>query len=56
VGVRIACGIFNVVLGVVLVAAVPWLGPLAVLGLLPLAGAALIFWTVYRLQQASVQS
>jgi len=28
---------------------------LAVLGLLPLAGAALIFWTVYRLQ-ASVQS
>ena len=56
VGVRIACGIFNVVLGVVLVASVPWLGPLAVLGLLPLAGAALIFWTVYRLQQASVQS
>jgi threonine/homoserine/homoserine lactone efflux protein len=56
VGVRIACGIFNVVLGVVLVASVPWLGPLAALGLLPLAGAALIFWTVYRLQQASVQS
>ena len=54
VGVRIACGIFNVVLGVVLVASVPWLGPLAVLGLLPLAGAALIFWTVYRLQQDSV--
>src|SRR6478672_10483616 len=54
VGVRVACGIFNVVLGVVLVASVPWLGPLAVLGLLPLAGAALIFWTVYRLQQDSV--
>jgi signal transduction histidine kinase len=54
VGVRIACGIFNVVLGVVLVASVPWLGPLAALGLLPLAGAALIFWTVYRLQQDSV--
>jgi threonine/homoserine/homoserine lactone efflux protein len=54
VGVRIACGIFNVVLGVVLLASVPWLGPLAVLGLLPLAGAALIFWTVYRLQQDSV--
>jgi threonine/homoserine/homoserine lactone efflux protein len=56
VGVRIACGIFNVVLGVVLLASAPWTGPLAVLGLLPLAGAALIFWTVYRLQQASVQS
>jgi signal transduction histidine kinase len=54
VGVRIACGIFNVVLGVVLLASVPWTGPLAVLGLLPLAGAALIFWTVYRLQQDSV--
>ncbi len=55
VGVRIACGIFNVVLGVVLLASAPWTGPLAVLGLLPLAGAALIFWTVHRLQ-ASVQS
>jgi signal transduction histidine kinase len=53
-GVRIACGIFNVVLGVVLLASAPWTGPLAVLGLLPLAGAALIFWTVYRLQQDSV--
>ena len=54
VGVRIACGIFNVVLGVVLLASAPWTGPLALLGLLPLAGAALIFWTVYRLQQDSV--
>ena len=32
-----------------------WLGPLAALAALPLAGAALIFWTVYRLQQDSVQ-
>jgi signal transduction histidine kinase len=54
VGVRIACGIFNVVLGVVLLASAPWTGALALLGLLPLAGAALIFWTVYRLQQDSV--
>jgi signal transduction histidine kinase len=54
VGMRIASGIFNVVLGVVLLASAPWSGPLAVLGLLPLAGAALIFWTVYRLQQDSV--
>jgi signal transduction histidine kinase len=53
VGVRVACGIFNVVLGVVLLASAPWTGPLALLGLLPLAGAALIFWTVYRLQQDS---
>ena len=28
-----------------------WLGPLALLAVLPLAGAALIFWTAYRLQQ-----
>jgi signal transduction histidine kinase len=53
VGMRIASGIFNVVLGVVLLASAPWTGPLALLGLLPLAGAALIFWTVYRLQQDS---
>jgi signal transduction histidine kinase len=53
-GVRIASGIFNIVLGVVLFASAPWTGPLALLGLLPLAGAALIFWTVYRLQQDSV--
>ena len=52
---RIACGIFNVVLGVALLASVPWAGPLALLGVLPLAGAALIFWTVYRLQQDSVR-
>ena len=55
VGVRVACGIFNVGLGVLLLASVPWLGPLAWLGALPLAGAALIFWTARRLQ-ASVQS
>ena len=54
-GVRIGCGIFNVVLGVALLATIPWAGPLALLGLLPLAGAALIFWTVYRLQQDSVR-
>jgi len=53
--VRIACGIFNVVLGVALLASVHWTGPLALLGVLPLAGAALIFWTVYRLQQDSAR-
>ena len=55
VGVRVACGIFNVVLGVLLLAAFHWLGPLTSLAALPLAGAALIFWTIYRLQ-TSVQS
>ena len=55
VGVRVACGIFNVVLGVLLLAAVRWLGPLTWLAVLPLAGAALIFWTVYRLQQDSIR-
>src|SRR5580658_6174354 len=53
--VRIACGIFNVVIGVALLASVHWTGPLALLGALPLAGAALIFWTVRRLQ-ASAQA
>ncbi len=53
--VRVACGVFNVVLGLLLLASGHWLGPLAWLGVLPLAGAALIFWTACRLQ-TSVQS
>ena len=53
--VRVACGVFNVVLAVLLLTSGPWLGPLAWLGMLPLAGAALIFWTAYRLQ-TSVQT
>ena len=55
VGVRFACGVFNVVLGVLLLASARWLGPLTWLAALPLAGAVLIFWTAHRLQ-ASVQS
>ena len=43
------------VLGVLLLASFHWLGPLTWLAALPLAGAALIFWTAYRLQ-TSVQS
>ena len=39
-----------------LLASVRWLGPLAWLAALPLAGAALIFWTVYRLQQDSIRA
>jgi signal transduction histidine kinase len=54
-GFRLACGIFNVGLGVVLLASAHRLGALTWLAVLPLAGAALIFWTVYRLQQHSVQ-
>ena len=42
-------------LGVLLLASGRWLGPLAWLGAVPLAGSALIFWTAYRLQ-TSVQS
>lgn len=53
--VRVACGVFNVVLGVLLLASGHWLGPLAWFGVLPLAGAVLIFWTACRLQ-TSVQS
>ena len=48
--VRLACGAFNLALGILLLASAPSLGPLAWLGAVPLAGAALIFWTVYRLQ------
>ena len=55
VGVRLACGVFNVTLGVLLLALVHRLGQLAWLAALPLGGAALIFWTVYRLQHDSVR-
>jgi hypothetical protein len=53
--VRVACGIFTLGLAALLLASGRWIGPFAWLGALPLAGAALIFWTVYRLQ-TSVQS
>jgi hypothetical protein len=53
--VRVACGIFNLGLGVLLLASGRWIGSLAWLGVVPLAGAALIFWTASRLQ-TSVQS
>jgi hypothetical protein len=53
--VRVACGVFNVVLGVLLLTSGHWLGHLAWVGAVPLAGAALIFWTAYRLQ-GSVRS
>ena len=56
VGFRFAAGVWNLILGVLLLASVRWLGPLTWLAVLPLAGAALIFWTVYRLQQDRVQS
>jgi hypothetical protein len=46
-----ACALFNVGLGILLLAYAGQLGSLAWLAALPLAGAALIFWTVYRLQQ-----
>ena len=55
VSVRVACGIFNVALGVLLLALVDRLGPLSWLAVIPLAGAALIFWTAHCLQ-TSVQS
>jgi signal transduction histidine kinase len=55
VAVRLASGIFNVVLGVVLLAGVQYLGALTWLAALPLAGAVLIFWTVDRLQQDSAR-
>ena len=48
-GFRLACGIWNLGLGFFLLAYGYWIGSV------PLLGAALIFWTVYRLQQYSVR-
>jgi len=53
--VRFASGVFNTALGVAMIVASPWVGPLALLAALPLAGGALVFWTARHLQ-ASVQS
>ncbi len=55
IGIRIASGVFNVAIGVAMIAASPWVGPLALLAALPLAGATGIFWTVSRLQQDSLR-
>ena len=48
---RFGCGLFNLGLGVLLLASAQELGWFAWLGAIPLAGAALIFWTCYRLQR-----
>jgi hypothetical protein len=45
-GFRFACGIWNLGLGVLLLSYGYWLG------LVPLVGSVLIFWTVYRLRGA----
>ena len=50
--VRLGCGIWNLCLGVLLLASGHWLGPFAWLGLIPLAGSVLLFWTGYRLQHS----
>jgi hypothetical protein len=55
VGIRLACGVWNLALGVLLLAYVHYLGAYSWLAAVPLAGAALIFWTAFRLQH-SVQS
>jgi hypothetical protein len=52
-GIRIAAGVFNLVLGAALLTASHAIGYWA--GALPLAASVLIFWTSYRLRQ-SVQS
>ena len=48
-GFRFAAGVWNLFLGVLLLSYGYWLG------LVPLLGSVLIFWTVYRLQQHSVR-
>jgi hypothetical protein len=54
-GVHFAAGVWNLFLGILLLAFAPRLGQLTWLAALPLAGTALAFWTAYRLQH-SVQS
>ena len=51
--IRVACGIWNLALGVLLLAFVHDLGAYSWLGAIPLAGSALLVWTAYRLQHAT---
>jgi hypothetical protein len=44
-GVRFGCAVWNLALGVLLLSYSYWVGAV------PLAGAVLLFWTSYRLQQ-----
>ena len=55
VAVRFAAGIWNLGLAIVLLASGHWIGSLAWLGAVPLAGAVLLFWSASRLQH-SVQA
>jgi hypothetical protein len=55
VGLRLACAIWNLALGVLLVASGHWLGQPAWLGLVPLTGSALLFLTVSHLRH-TIQS
>jgi threonine/homoserine/homoserine lactone efflux protein len=48
-GIRLACGVFNLVVAGVLLSSSQQTGSLALLGLLPLAGSGLLLWTAYRL-------
>jgi hypothetical protein len=50
--VRLSAGVWNLGLGVLLLSSGYWLGSLAWLGAVPLAGSVLIFWTAYRLQHS----
>jgi hypothetical protein len=51
--IRVACAVWNLALGVLLLAFVHDLGAYSWLGAIPLAGSALLVWTAYRLQHAT---
>jgi hypothetical protein len=49
IGVRLACAIWNLALGLVLLSSPHWIGQYAWLGLIPLTGSVLLFLTVAHL-------
>ena len=51
VGLRLACAIWNLALGVLLVSSGHWIGQFAWLGLISLTGSALLFTTVAHLRR-----
>jgi hypothetical protein len=49
---RIVFNAYRILLGVLLLASLPWTGPLALLGIIPIVWAAVSYSWIYRVQHA----
>jgi hypothetical protein len=49
---RVVFNAYRILLGVLLLASVPWIGPLALIGIVPIAWAVVSYSWMYRVQHA----